>query len=339
MVTRVVHGQACVYAARMLTELTVPAEARGLRLDVWLTERLDGCTRSLVSRLIKQGLCQASSASGKMLKMKAGLTLDGGEQVALEIPEDEPMEARPEDIPLTLLHEDEHIIAIDKPAGMVVHPAIGHLRGTLVNALLGRYGTRLAGGAGWRPGIVHRLDAETSGVIVVARDDATLRALQDEFRARTVKKRYLALTAGMPKADFLEHDGAIGRHPKDFRKRAIRVLGEGDAKEAYTSFLVHARRNGYTVIEARPRSGRTHQIRVHLAALGHPLLADPVYGRARTWPLQPPADPAAPCLRRHALHAWTLDLPRADGTTLSLTAPIPTDLAAWIPGGVTPKPR
>ena len=225
MVTRVVHGQACVYAARMLTELTVPAEARGLRLDVWLTERLDGCTRSLVSRLIKQGLCQASSASGKMLKMKAGLTLDGGEQVALEIPEDEPMEARPEDIPLTLLHEDEHIIAIDKPAGMVVHPAIGHLRGTLVNALLGRYGTRLAGGAGWRPGIVHRLDAETSGVIVVARDDATLRALQDEFRARTVKKRYLALTAGMPKADFLEHDGAIGRHPKDFRKRAIRVLG------------------------------------------------------------------------------------------------------------------
>ena len=324
----------------MLTEVTVPATARGARLDVWLTDALDGCTRSLVNRLIKQGLCSLASAAGKELSVKSGYRLDGGEQVALEIPEDEPMEARPEDIPLSILHEDAHLIAIDKPAGMVVHPAIGHLRGTLVNALLGRYGTHLANSTeGWRPGIVHRLDAETSGVIVVARDDATLRALQEEFKARTVKKRYLALAAGNPKADFFEHDGAIGRHPKDFRKRAVRPLGEGDAKEAYTAFLVHARKPGYAIVEARPRSGRTHQIRVHLAALGHPILADATYGRARTWPITPPIESTVPCLRRHALHAWTLDLPRGDGKTLSLSAPIPADLAPWVPADLAPKSR
>ena len=328
-----------VYAARMITELTVPAAARGVRLDVWLTEALDGCTRSLVNRLIKQGCCQLTAGTGRALAVKAGYSLDGGEQVALDVPEAEPMEAAPEDIPLTILHEDAHLLVIDKPPGMVVHPAIGHLRGTLVNALLGRYGTRLADGAGWRPGIVHRLDAETSGVIVVARDDATLRALQAEFKARSVRKRYLALVAGVPKADFFDHDGAIGRHPKDFRKRTVRVIGEGDAKEAYTSFVVHERRAGYAVVEARPRTGRTHQIRVHLADRGHPILADPTYGRSRTWPLNPPADPQAPYLRRHALHAWTLDLPLPDGTTLHLAAPIPADLAAWVSVDLVPKPR
>jgi 23S rRNA pseudouridine1911/1915/1917 synthase len=322
----------------MLTELTVPETARGLRLDVWLAEALEGCTRSLVSRLIKQECCALTSATGKPLKVKAGYALDGGEQVSMEVPEDEPMEARPEDIPLTVLYEDARILVLDKPAGMVVHPAIGHLRGTLVNGLLGRYGTHLASGEGWRPGIVHRLDAETSGVIVVARDDEALRSLQDAFKARIVRKRYLALAAGTPVADFLSHEGAIGRHPKDFRKRMVRPLGEGDAKEASTTFLVHKRCDGYSVVEARPHTGRTHQIRVHLAALGHPILADVVYGRSRTWPLQPVA--GKPLLKRHALHAWTLEIPHPDdGRMLTFSAPIPADLAPWIPAGIAPKPR
>lgn len=323
----------------MLTTLTVPATARGIRLDVWLTDALDGCTRSLIARLMKQGLCAVTSANNQTLKPKAGYFLEGGEQVSLEIPEDEPMEAKPEDIPLNVLHEDERYIVIDKPPGMVVHPAIGHLRGTLVNALLGRYGTRLASGEGWRPGIIHRLDAETSGLIVVARDDEALRFAQDAFKERVVKKRYLALIAGEPKADFFDHGGAIGRHARDFRKRAIRDLGEGDAKEAYTSFLVHARGKGYAAVEARPRTGRTHQIRVHLAAHGHPILADVVYGRARTWPINPPAGSTAPVLSRQALHAWTLELPHPDGSTLSLTAPIPADLLPWVSPDLVPKPR
>ncbi len=288
---------------------------------------------------MKQDLCVISSADGRPLKAKAGYFLDGGENVALEVPEVEPMEAVPEDLPLSILHEDERLIVLNKAPGMVVHPAIGHHRGTMVNALLYRYGTTLASGEGWRPGIIHRLDAETSGVIAVARDDAALRYVQEAFKARTVRKRYLALVAGTPKADFLENTKWIGRHPKDFRKRAIRVEGEGDAKEAQTTFLVHARCNGYSVVEARPRTGRTHQIRVHLADLGHPILADATYGRARTWPLNPPVDASAPCLRRHALHAWTLELPHPDGHLLTITAPLPADLQPWLPAGITPKPR
>ncbi len=336
-----VHVGSGVYAMRMLTEITVPPSAKGVRLDVWLSDALDGCTRSLVSRLLKQGLCAVTGANGRTLPSKAGYFLDGGEHVAIEIPEDEPMDAVAEDIPLTILHEDTRLIAIDKPAGMVVHPAIGHRRGTLVNALLGRYGTTLPGsGEGWRPGIVHRLDAETSGVIVVARDDEALRFLQHHFKERTILKRYLALIAGMPKADWLACDGAIGRHPRDFRRRAVRPEGEGDAKAASTTVLVHERRNGYSIAEARPKTGRTHQIRVHCAALGHPILADPLYGRSRTWPVNPPTDPATPCLRRHGLHAWTLDLPHPDGkTTLALRAPLPADLLPWLPGKLEPKPR
>ena len=335
------HRPGPVYAVRMLTEVSVPVAARGTRLDVWLTSALEGCTRSLISRLIKQGHCALTAASGRQVPAKAGYELDGGEQVALEIPEDEPMEARPEDIPLTILHEDARLIVIDKPAGMVVHPAIGHLRGTLVNALLGRYGTHLASGAGWRPGIIHRLDAETSGVIAVARDDEALRFVQDAFKARTVRKRYLALAAGNPGTDFFDCSGAIGRHPKDFRKRAVRQIGDGDAKEAYTSFVVHARRTGYTVVEARPKTGRTHQIRVHLAALGHPILADALYGRSRTWPLDPQqVKPGGPLLSRHGLHAWTLELPHPDGGVLTCTAPPPADLVPWLPPTpLVPKPR
>lgn len=323
----------------MLIDLTVPSTARGERLDVWLTSALDGCTRSLVSRLMKQDLCVISTADGRPLKAKAGYFLDGGESVAMEVPEIEPMEAVPEDLPLSVLYEDDRLIVINKAPGMVVHPAIGHHRGTMVNALLFRYGTTLASGEGWRPGIIHRLDAETSGVIAVARDDEALRFVQDAFKARTVRKRYLALVAGAPKADYVENTKWIGRHAKDFRKRAIRLEGEGDAKEAQTTFLVHARCNGYSVLEARPRTGRTHQIRVHLADLGHPILADPTYGRARTWPLNPPTDPTAPCLRRHALHAWTLELPHPSGQLMTFTAPIPADMQLWLPAGVAPKPR
>lgn len=319
----------------MLHQLTVPREAAGQRLDVWLESVLDGCTRSLISRLIKDGRCVVEPGSSK-----AGYFLKGGERVALEVAEIEPMEAVAEDIPLTVLHEDRHLIAVDKPPGMVVHPAIGHTRGTLVNAILGRYGSTLPLADGttevWRPGIVHRLDQDTSGVILVARTTAALTFLQDAFKARTVNKRYLALVAGKPRADFMEHAGWLGRHPKDFRKRAVLPDGSDGAKEAYTSVVVLERRSGYSVVEARPKTGRTHQIRVHLAALGHAVLADPTYGRASTWPLVP-VD-GQPAIRRHALHAWTLDVPHPDGGRLRLQAPVPADLAPWVTAGLSPRP-
>jgi 23S rRNA pseudouridine1911/1915/1917 synthase len=319
----------------MLHQLTVPPQAAGQRLDVWLESALDGCTRSLISRLIKDGRCVVEPGMAK-----AGHFLKGGERVALEVPELEPMEAVPEDIPLTVLHEDRHVIAIDKPPGMVVHPAIGHLRGTLVNALLGRYGSVLPGPDGadevWRPGIIHRLDQDTSGVILVARTMAALTFFQDAFKARDVGKRYLALVAGRPRADFLEHAGWLGRHPKDFRKRAVLKDGAPGAKEAYTSVVVLERRDGYSVVEARPRTGRTHQVRVHLMALGHPVLADSVYGRSGIWPLH--AIEGQRAIRRQALHAWTIDVPHPDGGRLKLQAPVPSDLVPWISPGVAPKP-
>ncbi len=312
----------------MLHELVVPDTAAGQRLDVWLTAMVEGCTRSLISRLIADGRCAVLAPGGRELAAKAGLALRGGETVALEVPEAEPMSAEPEDIPLRVLHEDAHLIAIDKPPGMVVHPAIGHARGTLVNAVLGRWrDQRDAGGEAWRPGVVHRLDADTSGVIVIARTAAALAALQTAFRERAVRKRYLALLAGSPAGDLLRCQGHIGRHPRDVRRRAVLPAGSGDAREAETIILIGERRAGYCVAECRPRTGRTHQIRVHAAHAGHPVLADPLYGRSATWPLSPGAD--GPVLRRHALHAWELELPHPAGGRLTLRAPIPDDLRAF----------
>ena len=315
----------------MLHDITVPREAAGQRLDIWLASALTGCTRSLVQRLIKDGLCTVNPGNAR-----AGRTLNGGEQVTLEVPEVEPMEAVPEALPLSVLHEDEHLVAIDKPAGMVVHPAIGHLRGTLVNAVLGRWRDgRDPGGEPWRPGVVHRLDAETSGVIVIARTPQALAFLQQAWAERRVQKRYLALVAGSPRADWFACDGWIGRHARDFRRRAVRQPGEGDAKEARTSFVVLHRADGWSAVECRPVTGRTHQIRVHLAHLGHAVLADPLYGRSRTWPLH--VTDGQDALRRHALHAWTLKIPHPAGGELSLSAPIPADLARLAPAGLVPR--
>ncbi len=316
---------------RVLHQATVPVDAAGTRLDVWLEKTLDGCTRSLVKRLIDDGRCVVQPGLAK-----PGYQLRGGEQVSLEVPDIEPMSVEAEDLPLTVLYEDDDLIVIDKAPGMVVHPAIGHSRGTLVNALLGRYGKTLPDGGAWRPGLIHRLDEDTSGVICVARNVEALTAYQTLFKERLVQKRYLALVHGAPRADFLEHAGAIGRHPKDFRKRIVLPDDAPDAKAAYTSVVIRHRASGYSVAEARPKTGRTHQVRVHLAALGHPVLADGVYGRSDRWPVGA-ADDAPGVLRRHALHAWALRLPRPDGTHLELEAPVPADLAPLVPPRLAPS--
>jgi 23S rRNA pseudouridine1911/1915/1917 synthase len=327
-------------------------DAAGERLDRWIEARLDGLSRSQIAVLIKDGRCVVRNGAGQALAARPGLFLAGGEVVTLTVPPVALPTSAAEDIPLSILHEDDHIVVVDKPAGMVVHPSPGHKSGTLVNALLGRYGQAIAAGfaagddhdedapAGGDParlGLVHRLDAETSGVIVVARTAQALDLLQTAFRERRVRKRYLALVAGTPRADMWRSEGWIGRHPKDFKKRAILPEGEGDAREASTTFLVLHRGKGLSVLECRPRTGRTHQIRVHAAAAGHALLADPTYGRSRTWPIVP--KPGEPVLSRHGLHAWQLEIPHpATGAMLHLAAPIPADLKPWLPAGVQPKP-
>jgi len=224
----------------------------------------------------------------------------------------------PEALPLAVLHEDADVIVIDKPAGLVVHPAPGHSRGTLVNALL-HHCTDLAGiGGEVRPGIVHRLDKGTSGVMVVAKHDAALAALATQFKHHTIERIYRALVRGAPSAASGRVEGAIGRHPRDRKRMSMRTT---HGREAVTNWSVLHRfaRSGCVWLEIRPETGRTHQIRVHLASAGLPIVGDPTYGRAREPGLE---------LERPALHAAVLGFTHpTTGEKVRFEAPLPADLA------------
>jgi 23S rRNA pseudouridine1911/1915/1917 synthase len=259
--------------------------------------------------------------------VRASTRLRGGEVIAIEIPPPEPSSAEPEDLPLTVLHEDRDLLVLDKAAGMVVHPARGSPRSTVVNALL----FRLSAGADRAPprlGLVHRLDKDTSGCLVVARTEAALQALQAQWKGRQVEKVYLALCHGAL-ADHGHLDTPYGRHPRDRTRYTGRIESP---RRAVTSWRVVERfGKGASLAEVRLLTGRTHQIRVHLAEAGHPLLADAVYGGARREARLPPSDPvrrAAAAIGRHALHAARLsfDHPRT-GRRMAFEAPLPADLA------------
>ena len=313
------------------------AERIGFRLDVALAGQYPQFSRSFLSRLLKDG---AILVNGK--QAKPSYKVRGGEQVEIEFPEPEIIEARPEAIPLDVLFEDSDLIVVNKPAGMPAHPSAGHAGGTLVNALLAHC-TDLSGINGaLRPGIVHRLDMDTSGVIVAAKNDAAHQALQDQFMARTVRKQYLALCHGSPAQDKFLCDGRIGRHPT--RRVEMTVLrGKDEGREAHTDFEVLQRlgsgvreraagsRGAVSLILARPKTGRTHQIRVHLAKSGFPVLADALYGKEDA-----PPDLG---LLRHALHAWKLEFshPRTQ-EKLCFAAPLADDMkkALLKLGGVVP---
>ena len=234
-----------------------------------------------------------------------------GDVVELEIPESHPTRATAESLPLRLVYQDADFVVVDKPAGMVVHPAPGHHTGTLVNALLGLGGSWSAAGGEERPGIVHRLDKGTSGLIVAARNDRAHRALAAQLSDRTLSRTYLAIVRGVIKTDAGELEGPIGRHPKE-RKRMAVVKG---GRFARTRYEVVERKRAYTLVRCDLDTGRTHQIRVHLAALGHPVAGDPDYGGRRG------TEPARPML-----HAWRLRLrhPRT-GEEMSFEAPPPAD--------------
>lgn len=314
----------------------VPAAAAGERLDRFLLTCLTDRTRSGVQRLIEEGHVQVNGAPAK-----AGYRLRAGDEVRWQLPEPSApaREMAPEEIPLDVVYEDDDLLVVNKPKGLVVHPAPGNWTGTLVNALLAHVGTRLAdtGGLG-RPGIVHRLDRDTSGVLVVAKNERAYRSLQRQIQNRTAERRYLAVVRGSPKFERAVVDAPIGRHPKD-RKRMAVIPPAGSeseatgARPAVTNLEVLERYPGMALVEARLQTGRTHQIRVHCAYIGHPVVGDPTYG-----PTNPPHDRLTPEVREavahlqgQALHAASLSFNHPTRhERMIFTAPPPGDTARLI---------
>jgi 23S rRNA pseudouridine1911/1915/1917 synthase len=297
--------------------LTVPAEAAGCRLDAWLAQVLAGLSRSRIQGLIAEG---QATVDGRAAKASASLV--AGQTVCLTIPPAAPATPRPEAIALDIVFEDEAILVLDKSAGLVVHPAPGHADGTLVNALL-HHCDDLAGiGGVERPGIVHRLDRETTGLMVVAKTDAAMAGLVAQFKAGGVRKVYLALVHGLPPKASGIIDTLIGRHPRD-RKRMAVVSRNG--KQAITRYAVVRTCGAASLTEARIETGRTHQIRVHLAHLGHPIVGDPLYGsRSRDLAI-------AGCPARQMLHAARLAFTHpVSGEPLDFSRPPPPDMLALL---------
>jgi 23S rRNA pseudouridine1911/1915/1917 synthase len=292
-----------------VTVLTVEPASAGARLDRWLSERLTELSRARLQALIRGGLVRVDGTVEK-----AAHRLRAGERVEVEVPPAAEETLAPESVPLAIVYEDDHVLVVDKPAGMVVHPGAGRSVGTLAAALLAHAPTTAGVGGPRRPGIVHRLDKDTSGLLVVAKTQAAYDDLVEQLAARTVTRRYLAVVHGRVRADEGVVDAPIGRHPRDRVKMAIRPAGRG--KRAVTRYRVLERFARFTLLEVRLETGRTHQIRVHLASLGHPVVGDDVYGTPRTRPPIP--------LDGYALHATTLAFVHpAFRKVTECTAPLP----------------
>ena len=257
--------------------LQVNPEDTGTRLDAWLAGQLPDVTRSAAARLCEEGRV---TAAGKPLAKN--YRLGGGEAVSVTLPDPEPVDVAPQDIPLDVVYEDSDVIVVNKPVGMVVHPAPGHPDGTLVNALLYHCGNTLSGINGeLRPGIVHRIDRDTSGLIIAAKNDKAHLALAEQLQDHSLARVYEAVAVGSFREDSGTVDAPIGRHPVDRKKMAIEPR---NGRPAVTHWRVLARYPGHTHVECRLETGRTHQIRVHLASIGHPLLGDTVYGSKKPYP-------------------------------------------------------
>ena len=291
-----------------------PGPADGARLDVFLADRLPGLSRSQVRKVIDGGGARVGSFT-----RKAGYKVKAGDRVHVEyeVPEPEgPLV--PQNIPLKVVYQDAEVIVLDKQANLVVHPGPGHPSGTLVNALIHHFPEVALVGSEGRPGIVHRLDQDTSGVMVVARTPRAFTSLQDQFRRRIVWKTYLALAWGRVSAQEGRINWPLGRHPKEGARMSVRARSP---KRAETFFQVQRVFRDTTLLEVKPVTGRTHQIRVHLAAAGFPIVGDPVYGRRK----EPRGFP------RIFLHAHTLSfLHPATEERLTFASPLPPDLEAVV---------
>jgi 23S rRNA pseudouridine1911/1915/1917 synthase len=299
--------------------LTVPDGAAAERVDRFVAD-VTGLSRSYVQKLIADGRLTADGAP-----IRANTVVRPGETVRLDVPPPSRAEAVPDaSIAVDVVYEDDDLLIVDKPAGLVVHPAPGHDTGTLVNALLGRASGAEYGGIGgvMRPGIVHRLDRDTSGLLMVAKDDRAQHALMAQLKARRVKKTYLALVQGSVSAAVGRIEAPVGRDPRHRTRMAV----VADGRPAVTGYRVRERFSGWTLLELDLVTGRTHQIRVHLEAIGHPVAGDPVYGTGTSR-----RGPAA--LGRLFLHSWRLELASpSNGHLIRAEAPLPAELEIVLAG-------
>lgn len=300
----------------------VPAEEAGARLDAFLAARVEGVSRSTLKRVIEDGDVLVGGGPAK-----PSLKLKGGERVEVELPAPPPSEVEPEELPLDILHEDEEVVVVNKPAGLVVHPAAGVHSGTLANALAFHFG-RLSAGSPLRPGIVHRLDRDTSGVIVVAKTPRAHESLSEQFRARTVFKSYVALAHGITREERGRIEEPLARDPRHRTRMAV-VRG---GRAALSLWRVRQRFTRFTLLDVQIKTGRTHQIRVHLAWIKHPVVGDETYGGGRDKTLPDPALRARiAALGRQFLHAERLGFHHpATGEWLGFAAPLPPELSTFL---------
>lgn len=303
------------------------AQVQGERVDAFLARKSteeDGA----LSRSAAAKLCDEGRVTVGLKTVKKNYLLRVGETVVVVRPEPLPDEVLPENIPLDVIYEDGDIIVVNKRKGMVVHPAPGNMTGTLVSALLYRCGNSLSGiGGVCRPGIVHRIDKDTSGLLVVAKNDAAHRSLSEQIAVHSARRTYLALVVGSPREDEGTVDAPIGRHPVDRKRMAIVREGQGRARDAVTHWRVVERFHGISLVECKLETGRTHQIRVHMSSIGHPVLGDEVYGGDKCRA----AKAHAKYISGQCLHAFRLELdhPRT-GERMTFEAPMPDDMAHLI---------
>ncbi|MCL1630926.1 RluA family pseudouridine synthase [Sporolactobacillus sp. CPB3-1] len=294
--------------------LSVEAEDEGKRIDSWVSSQIPDESRSRLQQLIKGGCVLVDGSA-----VKTSYRMKMNDQVCVRIPDPKPLNIAAEKRPLTIVYEDASVIVVNKPRGMVVHPAPGHLSGTLVNALLGHCHDLSGINGVMRPGIVHRIDKETSGLLMVAKTDAAHRSLAAQLKAKTTKRQYLAIVHGSLSHNEGTIDAPIGRSDKDRKKMAVT---EKNSKSAITHFKVLERFEDYTYISCRLETGRTHQIRVHMAYIGHPLAGDPKYGPRKTLPIH-----------GQALHASELGfIHPVTNQVMLFQAPLPEDMEQLLDG-------
>lgn len=277
-----------------MTNINLKVEIKGQRLDIYLAEQLADISRSRIQKLIEQSNVQINDTVCTCKKT----ILQTGDRIFLSIPEAKPLDLQPEAIPLDILYEDDDILIVNKPAGLVVHPAPGHENGTLVNAILAHCPNLTGIGGVQRPGIVHRLDKDTSGAIAIAKTDYAHQHLQAQLKAKTARREYLGIVHGNPSTTSGTINQPIGRHPIHRKKMAVVPVEKG-GRIAVTHWQVAERLGNYTLIHFQLETGRTHQIRVHSAYMGHPIVGDPVYSSSQDIGVNLPGQ---------ALHAWRLRL-------------------------------
>lgn len=293
-----------------MIEISLQVAETGERIDRYLAQHLSDLSRSRIQQLLEQGNVEVN---GKVCTSKK-VSVQTGDRISLEIPDAKPLELQPENIPLDILFEDDSLLIINKPSGLVVHPAPGHPDGTLVNAILAHCPNLLGIGGVQRPGIVHRLDKDTTGAIAIAKTDRAYQHIQAQLKAKTARREYLGVVYGVPVAESGTVNLPIGRHRTDRKKMAVVPVLKG-GRTAVTHWKVKERLGNYTLMHFQLETGRTHQIRIHSAQVGHPIVGDPVYSSGHSVGVNLPGQ---------ALHAWRLTLQHpVSGELIEAIAPLP----------------